>query len=75
MLYVMSTPAQELPTAEDDMPELPNSPRLARLVLLEALPIPQTPRERLDEALGPELARFLVTALSDGHGRVGSSSP
>jgi hypothetical protein len=51
----------------------PHSRRLARLVLL---PDPQTPSERLEEALGPELARFLVSALvADGQGRVGSSSP
>ena len=52
---------------------IPHSPRLARLILLPAVP---TAKERLDEALGPELARFLVTALvADGQGRVGSSSP
>jgi hypothetical protein len=47
------------------------SPRLARLVLVPAF---LTPRERLDAALGPDLARFLLSALT-GHGRVGSSSP
>ena len=46
------------------------------MVLLRRLPVVASPRERLDAALGPELARFLVTALSsDGQGRVGSSSP
>ena len=52
---------------------IPHSRRLARLILL---PSPQTASERLEEALGPELARFLVSALTaDGQGRVGSSSP
>jgi hypothetical protein len=52
---------------------IPHSPRLARLVLLPSL---DTPTERLEAALGPELARFLVSALcADGQGRVGSSSP
>jgi hypothetical protein len=52
---------------------LPYSARLARLILL---PSPQTPTERLEEALGPELAQSLVSALcADGQGRVGSSSP
>ena len=46
------------------------SRRLARLVLVPAY---APPAERLDAALGPELARFLVTALTQG--RVGSSSP
>jgi hypothetical protein len=52
---------------------LPHSSRLARLLLMPAFP---TARERLDDALGPELAQFLVAALcADGQGRVGSSSP
>jgi hypothetical protein len=51
----------------------PYSARLARLILV---PAPLTPSERLEEALGPELARFLVSTLcADGQGRVGSSSP
>ncbi len=45
--------------------------RLARLVLQPALPEIHTARERLDAALGPELARFLVTALSESTGRPG----
>jgi hypothetical protein len=50
--------------------EPPEPPwRLARLVLQSALPEIHTARERLDAALGPELARFLVTALSGSHGR------
>jgi hypothetical protein len=52
-------------------PPIVFSPRLARLVLVPSF---ATPRERLDAALGPELARFLLSALT-GHGRVGSSSP
>ena len=52
---------------------IPHSRRLARLILLQG---PLTPVERLEQALGPELARFLVSALTaDGQGRVGSSSP
>jgi hypothetical protein len=52
---------------------LPHSARLARLVLVPSFP---TASERLEAALGPELARFLVAALcADGQGRVGSSSP
>ena len=51
----------------------PQSRRLARLIVLQG---PLTPVERLEQALGPELARFLVSALTaDGQGRVGSSSP
>ena len=56
---------------ELDGGRLPHSPRLARLILL---PSPPTPRERLDAALGPELAEFLVAALCIDQGR-GSSSP
>ena len=54
-------------------PELPYPARLARLVgVLSA----SSAEERLEAALGPELARFLVTALcAGGQGRVGSSSP
>jgi len=47
------------------------SRRLAHLVLVPAF---STPRERLDLALGPELAGFLLAALT-AQGRVGSSSP
>jgi hypothetical protein len=47
------------------------SRRLAHLVLVPAY---STPRERLDAALGPELAGFLLAALT-AQGRVGSSSP
>jgi hypothetical protein len=47
------------------------SRRLAHLVLVPAF---TNARDRLDDALGPELARFLVSALT-GHGRLGSSSP
>jgi hypothetical protein len=52
---------------------IPHSRRLARLVLLPSL---DTPRERLEAALGPELARLLVSALcADGQGRLSSSTP
>jgi hypothetical protein len=33
------------------------------------------PRERLEAALGGELAHLLVFALAGAHGRLGSSSP
>jgi hypothetical protein len=54
-----------------DRPPIAFSLRLAHLVLVPAF---STPRERLDAALGPELARFLLSALT-AQGRVGSSSP
>ena len=51
----------------------PHSPRLARRILLPPI---TTATERLEAALGPELAQFLVAALcADGQGRFGSSSP
>ncbi|HUY70827.1 MAG TPA: hypothetical protein VMV08_01185 [Gaiellaceae bacterium] len=58
-------------TAGDRSFEEPPAPpwRLARLVLQSALPEIRSARERLDAALGPELARFLVTTLSESHGR------
>jgi hypothetical protein len=52
-------------------PPLLYSRRLAHLVLVPAF---TNARDRLDDALGPELARFLVSALT-AQGRVGSSSP
>jgi hypothetical protein len=64
----MAVQAQEL----DVGPLFPRSTRLAKLVLV---PSPPTPFERLQDAIGPELARFLVNALADGQGRLGSSSP
>ncbi len=45
---------------------MPHSHRLARLVLVPAF---RTARERLDEALGPDLTRFLLAALTaEGRG-------
>jgi hypothetical protein len=65
MRLVMTTTVAHL-----GLDELPAPPwRLARLILLPALPSFDTARERLDAALGPELARFLVTALSESRGR------
>jgi hypothetical protein len=52
--------------------DVPRSEKLAKLLLLES---PPTPLERLEEEIGEELARFLVSALADGQGRPGSSSP
>jgi hypothetical protein len=43
----------------------------AAIVEVERTP----PRERLEAALGGELAHLLVFALAGGHGRLGSSSP
>ncbi len=53
---------------------MPRRAHLEHLVLLPSLPAPTTARDRLDHALGPELARFLITALSASQGR-GVSSP
>ncbi len=48
---------------------MPHSHRLARLVLVPAF---TTARERLDLALGPELTRFLIAALTaEGRGGTG----
>ena len=55
----------------DEM-EVPRSDRLTRLLLIDS---PLSPQERLEDDLGEDLARFLVTALADGQGRPGSSSP
>ncbi|HEX4518191.1 MAG TPA: hypothetical protein VH063_01290 [Gaiellaceae bacterium] len=52
-------------TAELPAP-MPHSHRLARLVLVPGF---TTAGERLDQALGPELARFLIAALTaEGRG-------
>jgi len=57
----------------DPLGGFPHSSRLARLITLPPI---ETASERLEAALGPELAKFLVSALTaDGQGRVGSSSP
>jgi hypothetical protein len=49
------------PLAADSPPPTPHSQRLARLVLVPPF---ATAGERLDQALGPELARFLIAALT-----------
>ncbi len=50
----------------DPAAAMPHSQRLARLVLVPAF---TTARERLDVALGPELTRFLIAALTaEGRG-------
>ena len=60
----MSRRAEEQ-AEEGNAHTFPHSWRLARLVLLPPF---ATARERLDDALGPELARFLVAALTaQGH--------
>jgi hypothetical protein len=71
MIGAMAAQA-ELLDADGDSSTTPRSARLAQLVLVRS---PLTPLERLEAALGPELARFLVTALVGGQGRVGLSSP
>jgi hypothetical protein len=53
----------------------PRTEHLARLVLVPGLPPLPSPRERVEDALGRELAGFLISALSGSHGRLGSSSP
>jgi hypothetical protein len=51
---------------------LPHSQRLARVVLVPSF---TTARERLDQALGPELTRFLIAALTaEGRGGTGFAS-
>ena len=60
------------PMTEDD--DMPRSRALEHLILLPSLPEPSPARARLDEALGPELAGFLIAALSENQGR-GASSP
>ncbi|HEY4348441.1 MAG TPA: hypothetical protein VGM80_12705 [Gaiellaceae bacterium] len=63
----MGMPAENL--AFDDLSSGTGPGRLARLVMLPALPDLSTARERLDAALGPELAEFLVMALSAAQSR------
>ncbi len=53
----------------------PRTQRLARLLLVPALPPLASPRERVENVLGRELAGFLISALSGSQGRFGSSSP
>jgi hypothetical protein len=53
----------------------PRTQRLARLLLVPALPPQASPRERVENVLGRELAGFLISALSGSQGRFGSSSP
>jgi hypothetical protein len=48
------------------------------LLLVHCAAVPenrQSAYARLEQAVGCELARFLVFALAGGHGRRGSSSP
>jgi len=52
--------------------DIPRSDRLTKLLLVDE---PPSPQERLEEEIGQDLARFLVTALAEPQGRVGSSSP
>jgi hypothetical protein len=52
--------------------DAPHSDRLTRVLLVDSA---SSPQERLEDVLGEDLARFLVTALADGQGRPGSSSP
>jgi hypothetical protein len=52
--------------------EAPRSDKLTKLLLLDS---PRSPQERLEDVLGEDLARFLVTALAESQGRPGSSSP
>lgn len=64
MVGVMTSLAGELEPDAGMTNALPYSRRLVRLMLL---PSPPTAEERLEAALGPELKRFLITALcSDG---------
>jgi hypothetical protein len=54
--------------------ELPRSVHLEHLILLPSFPAPVTARDRLERALGRDLASFLIAALSGSQGR-GVSSP
>ncbi len=54
--------------------EAPRSIHLEHLILLPSFPAPATARDRLEDALGHELATFLIAALSGSQGR-GVSSP
>ena len=72
ILVQMSAQANRVMEEAGYFEETPRSDRLAKLLLLDS---PRSPQERLEEILGEDLARFLVTALADGQGRPGSSSP
>jgi len=73
----MPTDAEEVVSrrALEAPPDPPRSHRLARLLLVPALPPLPSPRERVEDILGRELAGFLISALSESQGRFGSSSP
>jgi hypothetical protein len=54
--------------------DLPRSVHLEQLILLPSFPDPSPARDRLERALGRDLASFLIAALSGNQGR-GASSP
>lgn len=70
-----NAPAQAAQRATEAPIDPPRTQRLARLLLVPALPPQPSPRERVEDVLGRELAGFLISALSGSQGRFGSSSP
>ena len=72
MSSVMGAQAKRIMEEAGYLEDSPRSDKLAQLLLFE---MPRSPQERLEDVLGEDLARFLVTALADGQGRPGSSSP
>ncbi len=72
MMNTMGAQAEQFDDDHRSTAIVPRSVRLARLVLFRS---PPTALERLELAIGVELARFLVAALASSQDRVGSSSP
>ena len=72
MFLAMGAQANRIMEEAGYLDETPRSDKLTKLLLLDS---PRSPQERLEDVLGEDLARFLVTALADGQGRPGSSSP
>jgi hypothetical protein len=68
----MSVQANKIMEEAGYLDEIPRSEKLTKLLLVDS---PRSPQERLEDEIGEDLARFLVTALAERHGRPGSSSP
>jgi hypothetical protein len=70
------TPRAGIPLSPASSPlmDTPRSAYLEHLIFLPSFPAPMPARDRLDSALGPDLARFLIAALTAAQSR-GSSSP
>jgi hypothetical protein len=66
----MSSLAQPVPFRQASPPAMSRSKRLEHLILLPSFPLAQSSaRDRLEQALGAPLARFLIAALSENQGR------